>query len=86
MVLSASRCKKNLFRNTKDEIILEGSMVTIRRDMEKEGKTVCSTKEKYLATKQALARIYRCIFVKRVIVKAGIPSSISKETVRRVLQ
>ena len=40
-------------------------------------KTVCSTKEKYLMTNQVLAR--------RVMVKAGIPVSISGVTVRRVL-
>ena len=50
-------------------------------------KTFYQTKEKYLATNQVLARIDGKRFCKnRVMVKAGIPPSISEETVGRVLQ
>ena len=56
MALSASRCRKNVFRNIKDEIILEVSKVTICTHMKMKDKTVYSTKEKYLTANQALAR------------------------------
>ena len=46
----------------------------------------CLTEEKYLTTNQSLARRVFYFFVKRVVVKVGIPPSISEETVRRVLQ
>ena len=50
-------------------------------------KTVCSTKEKYFATNQALARRDGKLFYKkRVMVKGGIPSSISEKIIRRLLQ
>ena len=46
-----------------------------------------STKEKYLTTDLALARKDGKLFCKkRIIVKAGIPPSISEETIRRLLQ
>ena len=96
-MLSASRCRKKLFRNIKYEIILE---VTICRHVKKNigdfavtkewsgktTKTVCFTKEKYPTTNQALARRDGRLFCKkRVMVKAGIPPTISEEIVRRVL-
>ena len=56
MALSASRCRKNVIRNIKDEIILEVSKVTICTHMKMKDKTVYSTKEKYLTANQALAR------------------------------
>ena len=56
MALSASRCRKNVFRNIKDEIILEVSKVTICTHMKMKDKTIYSTKEKYLTANKALAR------------------------------
>ena len=53
--------------------------------MKKKGKTISATKEKYLTTNQAFARRDRKLFVKRVMVKASIPPSISQKTVCRVL-
>ena len=57
---------------------------------EKSGKTtkiVFSTKEKYHTTKKVLViRDGKLLCKKRVMVKAGIPPSISKETFGRVLQ
>ena len=50
-------------------------------------KTVWSIKEKYLTTKQALARRDGRLFgKKRVMVKADNPPSISEETIRKLLQ
>ena len=40
LVLSASRCREDLFRNIKNEIILEVSRATMSRTMKKKIKTV----------------------------------------------
>ena len=49
-------------------------------------KTVCFTKEKYVMTNQAFSRRNGKLFCRKsVLVKVGIPPSVSKETVRRVL-
>ena len=81
-MLSALRCRRDFFRNIKDEIILEVSKAIICRHMKKKSKTVCSTKENILQSAKCLPGY---LFVKRVMVKASIPPSISEETVRRVL-
>ena len=63
-----------------------GDLVVTKEQLGKTTKTVYSTKEKYLMTNQALARRNWKLFCKkRVLVKAGIPPSISNETVRRLL-
>ena len=63
-----------------------GDLGVTKKYSGKTNKTVCSTKEKYLTIKQALARRNGKSFCKkRVIVKADIPSSISEETVCRLL-
>ena len=50
-------------------------------------KTICSAKEKYLTTNQALARGDGKLFCKkRVMVKADIPPTIGEDTVRRILR
>ena len=49
------KMQENLFRNVKDEIVLEVSKVTICRHMKRIVKTLFD-KEKYLMTNQALAR------------------------------
>ena len=49
-------------------------------------KTVCSTKEKYLTETKCLQEWIGSFFVKRrVMVRAGVPPSITKETVHRFL-
>ena len=101
MALSASRCTKNLFRNIKDEIILDAFKSNHQQAYEKEHWRLrgyeriirenhqnCLTKEIYiyLMTNQALPRSDGKLFCKiRVMVKASIPPSITEETVRGVL-
>ena len=58
---------ERLFRNIKDEIILEASKTIISRLMKKKGKIVCLTKEKYLTTNKEEEK--ENIFVKRVMEK-----------------
>ena len=83
LVLAASRGRKDLFRNIKNETIPEVSRATISRTMKKKIKTVWLAKEKYT---KLLQEEMGNLFVKVVMVKAGIPPFISEETLRRVLQ
>ena len=56
-----------------------GNLVVTKEQSRKTTKTVCSTKEKYLTTNLALARRDGKRFCKKkVMLKAGIPPSISK--------
>ena len=100
MVLSASICRKNLFRNIKDEIILEvfkinhrkayekkniGDLEVMRKLSGKNTKTVCSIKEIFCNKASEKGNIFIKKIVKKVMIKAGIPPSINEETVCRVL-
>ena len=99
-MLSATRWRKKLFRNIKYKIILDVKKTTIclhmkkniwdlvvTKELGKTTKTVCSTKKKYLTKNQALWRRNGKLFCrKKVLVKAYIPPSISKNTVCRVLR
>ena len=49
-IVSASRFRKDLFRNIQDEIILEVLKATICLHMKKKSKIVCSKREEYLTT------------------------------------
>ena len=63
-----------------------GDLVFMKEYSGKTTKTVYLTKEKYLTARQALVRRDGKRFCKqRVMVKAGIPPSITEETVHRVL-
>ena len=64
-----------------------GDSVVTKEKSVKTTKTVCFRNEKCLTTSQALAGRDGKIFCKkRVLVKVGIPPSISDETVHRLLQ
>ena len=67
--LSALRHRKDLFKNIKDEMLLEVSKATICRHIKKNGSTACSTKKKYLTTNQVLAKRDRKLFCKKSNVK-----------------
>ena len=57
-------------------------LVVMKEYSGKTTKTVCLTKGKYLTTNQVLARRDRKrFFKKRVMVKTGIPPSLSEKTV-----
>ena len=63
-----------------------GDLVIMKEQSGKTTKTAFSTKEKHLTTNQALARRDGKLLCKKgVMLKAGIPSSITEETVRIVL-
>lgn len=49
-IVSASRFRKDLFRNIQDEIILEVLKATICLHMKKKSKIVCLKREEYLTT------------------------------------
>ena len=64
-----------------------GDLAVTKEQSGKTARTVCSTKEKYLTTNKMLTRRDGKLFCqKRVMVKAGIPSSISEDTVLIVVQ
>ena len=102
LALFTSRCRKDLFRNIKDEIYWKYSKATICRPMEKNiGELVgdlrknnqgrppkLSVRQKRNILKQTklLQEEMGNFCVKRAMVKAGIPPSISGETVWRVLR
>ena len=76
--------KANTCRHMKNNI---GDLVVTKEQSGKTTKTICLLKESYLTTNQAFARRDGGNFwVKRVMVKAGIPLSIGEETGCRVLQ
>ena len=100
MVLSASIFGKNLFRNIKDEIILEVFKINHRKAYEKTKHWRLRGYEKIIReehlnclfhkrnilrqNKREAEHFYKKI-VKKVMIKAGIPPSINEETVCRVL-
>ena len=99
-MLSASRCRKNLFRNIKYQVILEvfksnhlqayekeyWRLSSYKRIIRKDHQNFLFQKTEISYHKSSLCKKDGKIFCnKRVMVKAGIPSSISKETVHRLL-
>ena len=101
-MLSASRCRKKLFRNIKYEIILEVFKTNHLKVYEKEY-WILSCYERIIREdhqnlsfpqKRNILQKTKCfqeemgkfLVKKGVLVKAGIPPSINKETVRRVLR
>ena len=100
--LSTPWCRKDLFRNIKDKIILEvfksnhleayekqywrlGGRFTKKIKLERSPKLSVQHKKNILWQTKFLQEEIGNFCVKRVMIKAGIPLSISMETVSRVL-